>query len=304
MIQPAHLALVLFVVLNWGLSFVVIRVGLNGVPPLLLAALRFLFAAFPVMLFLPRPKVDWRALAGYGVATGVIQFGLLFVAMRVGISAGLASLVIQTQVFFTVLFSSLLFGERMGSNQWLGLAVAFAGIGLIAASSDASATIPALLMTLGAALGWAAANLIVRHVSSQHHSRQPQTEPINMLAFVVHSSLYAAVPLFALAFVLDGPQPVLDAVTHLSLASIGSVAFLALIATVACFGAWAWLIGRYGAARVAPFALLVPVSGMLSSALLLQESFAPLKLVAAALVVLGLLINVFGARWLVARRFA
>lgn len=299
MIQPTHLALILFVVLSWGLSFVVIRVGLHGVPPLLLAALRFLFAAFPVMLILPRPKVDWRALAGYGIATGVIQFGLLFVAMRVGISAGLASLVIQTQVFFTVLLSSLLFGERMGSHQWSGLVVAFLGIGLIAASSDASATIPALLMTLGAALGWAAANLIVRYISSR-----PQPEPINMLAFVVHSSLYATVPLFVLAFVLDGPQPVLDAVTRFSLVSAGSVAFLALVATVACFGAWAWLIGRYGAARIAPFALLVPVSGMVSSAFLLQESFAPLKLLAAGLVVLGLLINVFGARWLAARRLA
>lgn len=300
MITPTHLALILFVVINWGLSFVVIRVGLNGVPPLLLAALRFLFAAFPMMLFMPRPRVPWPLMAGYGVATGVVQFGLLFVAMRVGISAGLASLVIQTQVFFTVLLSSALFSERLRSNQWLGLVVAFAGIGLIAASSDATVTIPALLMTLGAALGWAAANLIVRRVSSQ----AVPGERVNMLAFVVHSSLYAAPPLFALAFVLEGPDAVAKAVTHLSLASVGSVTYLALIATIACFGAWAWLIGWYGAGRVAPFALLVPVFGMLLSAVLLHESFGPTKLMAAGLVVLGLLINVFGARWLNARRYA
>jgi O-acetylserine/cysteine efflux transporter len=130
--------------------------------------LRFALAAFPLVLFVPRPRVNWRWLAAYGIATGVIQFGVAFTAMSIGLSAGLASLVIQMQAFFTVLLSSALFSEKLRFNQWLGLGVAFCGIGLIAATTDSSATLPSLALILIAAFGWAAANLVVKRVASSH----------------------------------------------------------------------------------------------------------------------------------------
>ncbi len=300
MISAAHFALVLFVVINWGLSFVVIHLGLNGVPPLLLATLRFALAAFPLGLFVPRPKVAWGWLAAYGVCTGVIQFGVAFTAMSLGMGAGLASLVIQMQAFFTVLLSGLLFTERVQWNQWLGLGIAFSGVALIGAAGDRSATLPALGLMLVAALGWALANLVVKRVSSS------QSE-INIFAFVVHGNVYAPLPLLLLSLLLEGGSRDWLALTHLSLTSGLSVVYLAFIATVACFGAWAWLIARYGAATVAPFSLLVPVFGLVSSGLILGEHFDAIKLLAAALVVLGLLVNVFGvnlSRRLIAARSA
>jgi O-acetylserine/cysteine efflux transporter len=289
-ITPAHLALILFVVANWGFSFVVIHVGLNGVPPLLLATLRFALAAFPLVLFMPRPRVPWFWLAAYGVATGVIQFGVAFTAMNIGISAGLASLVIQMQAFFTVLLSSALFSERLRSNQWLGLGIAFCGVALIGTTNDSSATLPAVLLMLVAALGWATANLVVKRVSRDDPN-------LNLFAFAVHGNAYAPLPLLLLSLAIEGAPRDWDAVTHLSFVSGLSAAYLAFIATVVCFGAWAWLIGRYSASTIAPFSLLVPVFGMVSSAALLKEDFGTVKLVAAALVVTGLLVNVFGSRF-------
>jgi O-acetylserine/cysteine efflux transporter len=289
MITPVHFALILFVVFNWGLSFVVIHFGLQGVPPLLLATLRFALAAFPLVWFVRRPNVPIAWLALYGISTGVIQFGIAFTAMNIGISAGLASLVIQMNAFFTVLLSSVFFADRLKWFQWLGLGVAFMGIALIGTTRDSSATVPAVLLMLVAALGWATANLTVRFVSSL----MPKPD---LFAFAVHGNAYAPLPLLGLSLLLEGGDRDWTALTNLSLTSGLSALYLAWIATVVCFGAWAFLIGRYGASKIAPFSLLVPVFGMMLSALMLGEQFTSIKLVAAFLVVLGLIINVFGAK--------
>jgi O-acetylserine/cysteine efflux transporter len=294
MIAPIHFALIFFVVANWGFSFVVIHVGLQGVPPLLLAALRFALAAVPFVWLVKRPTVAWWWLAAYGICTGVIQFGLAFTAMNIGISAGLASLVIQMNAFFTVLLSSLFFAERLRWYGWLGLVVAFAGLGVIASTKDSSLTLLGLLLMLVEALGWASANLVVRHVSS--FSPKP-----DLLAFAIHGNAYAPLPLLLLSLLLEGGTRDWLALSHLSLLSGASALYLAWIATVACFGVWAYLIGRYGAAQIAPFSLLVPVFGMLFSAWLLHESLTWVKVLAAGLVISGLLMNVFGRLWQVSR---
>jgi O-acetylserine/cysteine efflux transporter len=290
MITPIHFALILFVVFNWGLSFVVIHFGLQGVPPLLLATLRFAVAAFPLVFFIRRPNVPIIWLAAYGIFTGVIQFGVAFTAMNIGMSAGLASLVIQINGFFTVILSSVFFAERIKWFQWLGLGVAFIGIALIGTTRDSSATLASVLLMLVAALGWASANLIVRQVSSFN----PKPD---LFAFVVHGNAYAPLPLLVFSLILEGGMRDWQALSNLSLTSGLSVVYLAWIATVLCFGAWAFLIGNYSAVKIAPFSLLVPVFGMVLSALMLGEQFNLIKLAAAFLVVLGLLINVFGSRW-------
>ena len=267
----------------------VIHFGLQGVPPLLLATLRFTLAAFPLVFFLRRPNVPVVWFLLYGICTGVIQFGVAFTAMNIGISAGLASLVIQMNGFFTVIFSSIFFAERVKWFGWLGLGVAFIGIGLIGTTRDSSATLSAVLLMLLAALGWASANLVVRHVSSFN----PKPD---LFAFAVHGNAYAPLPLLMFSLLLEGGVRDWDAITHLSLTSSLSVLYLAWIATVVCFGAWAFLIGQYGAVKIAPFSLLVPVFGMVLSALMLGEQFGFIKLLAAFLVVLGLVISVFGSR--------
>ncbi len=280
-----HFLLALSVVAIWGSNFVVIRWGLNAFPPLLFAALRFTFAAIPAVFLLPRPQVSWRNLAAYGALVGVGQFGLLYLAMRSQISPGLASLVIQTQVFFTLLLAMRLSGERVQGFQWLSLAMAAAGIGVIASHTDGTTTVLGLAMVLLAAFSWSSGNIVGKRAGA-----------VNMLAYVVWSSVFAAPPLYALSLVVEGPAQMGDALSHAGLGAWGAVLWQSVGNTLFGYGAWSFLLSRYPAATIVPMALLVPVFGMSCSALLLGEGLPPWKLAAAALVISGLAVNLLWPR--------
>lgn len=285
----AHLLLALSVVFVWGTNFVVIKWGLAEFPPFLLAALRFLLAALPWMFFMPRPAASWGRLAAFGMLLGVGQFGLLYYAMRADISPGLASLVMQSQVFFTIGASVVLAGERVRAVQGLAVALAVAGIALIGwhVAGDASTlTTPlGLGLALLAAASWAAANLVARGAGK-----------VNALAFIVWSSPFCVPVLLALSWGLEGPGPMVHALGHATWVGWGAVLWQAIGNMLFGFAAWNWLLARYPAATVTPTALLVPVFGMGSSALLLAEPLPGWKLLAATLVVGGLALNVWASR--------
>lgn len=281
-----HLLLALAVVFVWGTNFVVIRWGLDGLPPFLFATLRFTFSALPWLLFIPRPTAPWRKMAAFGVLLGVGQFGLLFLAMRSSISPGLASLVVQVQVFFTIGLSLLLMGERVRGFQIVGLLLALAGLGVIALNLDAAVvTWLGLALVLSAAFFWAGANLVVKSLG-----------PVNMLHFMVWSSVFAVPPLLAISWFIEGPALMQSAVTQATPLVWASVLWQALGNTLFGYGVWNWLLARHPAATVAPLALLVPVFGMGASALSLGESLPGWKLGAAALVLSGLAVIVLWPR--------
>ncbi|TXT36116.1 MAG: hypothetical protein FD135_4511 [Comamonadaceae bacterium] len=188
-----HFLLALAVVAVWGSNFVVIKLALGQMPPLLFATLRFMVVIVPMVFFLPRPAVSWRNLAAYGLLIGVGQFGLLFVAMNGHISPGLASLVIQTQVFFTIGLAMLMAGESLQRVQWLALGLGAAGLAVIVSHTDGSTTLPGLGLILLAALSWAGGNLVNRAAGR-----------INMVAYVVWSSLFAVPPLILLTLWMEG----------------------------------------------------------------------------------------------------
>ncbi|MBK8084351.1 MAG: EamA family transporter [Devosia sp.] len=280
-----HTLLALAVAFVWGVSFVAIRWGVDEVAPLLLTALRYSFAALPAVFFVRRPQVAPWVLLGYGLAIGVGQFGVLFVAIRLGMPAGLSSLVIQLQVFFTILFAALFFGERPAPAQFAGAGIAFVGIGLIALDRLAEAALLPLGLTIVAAVFWGLGN-----------SASKRAGRIDMLGFVVWSALVPPLPLFALSLLFDGPGAIGAALQHLTWRGVGAIAFMAYAATLFGFGMWAALLSRYPASLVAPFALFVPVAGIGSAALLLGESVDGLEIAGSGLVLLGLLLNVFGPR--------
>lgn len=280
-----HLLLALSVVFVWGTNFVVIRWGLDGLPPFLLASLRFTCSALPWLLFIRRPAVSWRLVATFGILLGVGMFALLFLAMRGDISPGLASLVIQVQVFFTIGLSMLTLGERVRGFQVLGLVLTVAGLSVIAAHLDATLTAKGLALVLGAAFFWACANMLAKAAGR-----------VDMLGFMVWSSLFAIPPLFALSFWLEGPQLMLQSVQQASLGVWASVLWQALGNTLFGYGAWNWLLARHPAATVTPLAMLVPVFGMGASAWSLGEPLPLWKLAAGALVLLGLLVIVVWPR--------
>ena len=280
-----HFLLALAVVCVWGTNFVVIKLALGQLPPLLFAALRFSLALVPALFFLPRPKVNWRNLARYGLLIGVGQFGLLYVAMNGHISPGIASLVVQIQVFFTIGLAMRLAGERVHLFQWFALLLATAGIAIIVWHTDGSTTLLGLALVLLAALSWAGGNITAK-----------QGSPANMLAYVVWSSAFAVPPLFALSLAVEGWDAASTALRQADAATWAAVAWQAWGNTLFGYAAWGWLLARHPAATITPMALLVPVFGMGASALWLSEPLPPWKLAAAALVLTGLAVNLLWPR--------
>jgi O-acetylserine/cysteine efflux transporter len=299
-LTPRDLLLTLATVTLWGFSFVPIKVGLRELPPFTLAALRFCFVAVPLVLVIKRPRIPWRNIAGYGFAIGVVQFGLLFLGMKLGMAAGLSSLVIQVQVFFTIGLAIAFLGDRLQRHNVVGAAIATVGIVVLGAQKlleGAHATLIGFALVIVAAFAWGVGNLISKRVALAYN--------VDMFGLVVWSSLIPPLPLALLAYVFEGGASVWDAVLAASALTWGCILVLAWGATLFGFVAWARLLNRYPTGLIAPFALLVPVSGIASGAIFLGESLAPLQAVGAALVFAGLVENVYGPRiraWLVRAR--
>jgi O-acetylserine/cysteine efflux transporter len=281
-----HFFLALAVVAVWGTNFVVIKLALNHLPPMLFAALRFTLALLPAMFFLPMPKVGWKNMAVYGVLIGLGQFGLLYLAMHGHISPGIASLVVQTQVFFTIGLSMRLNGERVQPFQWFALLLATAGIANIGLHTDGTTTVLGLALVLCAALSWAGGNIAAK-----------QGAPSNMLAYVVWSSAFALPPLYAVSFLMEGWGAISQGVRDADAATWAAVAWQSWGNTLFGYAVWGWLLARHPAATITPMALLVPVFGMGASAIWLGEALPAWKLVAAALVMGGLAVNLLWPRW-------
>jgi len=286
--MPAtHLLLALTVVAIWGTNFVVIHFGLDAFAPYTFAALRYTFAFVPFILLVPRPAMSWGKLAAFGVLIGVGQFGLLYWAMRADISPGLASLVIQSQVFFTIALSALFHRERLRTWQWPAFALAIGGLALVAVHVSAGAGVTAfgVALVLAAALAWAGCNLVARSAGR-----------VDVLGFMVWSSPFAAGPLWLITLAQNGPRAVADSLLHAGPVAWAAVAWQSIGNTLFGYGAWNWLLARHSAATVAPTALLVPVFGMAASALALHEGLPVWKLGAALLVMSGLALNLAATR--------
>ena len=281
-----HFFLALAVVAVWGTNFVVIKLALGHLPPLLFGALRFAFALLPAVFFLRRPAVPWTNLAGYGLLIGTGQFGLLYLAMQHDISPGLASLVIQVQVFFTIGLSMAITGEKLRPFQWLALLLATGGIVLIATHTDGNTTVKGLAMVLVAALSWAGGNTLSRRAGQ-----------VNMLAYVVWSCLFALPPLLVLSLMVEGWPAIESGLRAATPATWAAVLWQSVGNTLFGYAVWGWLLARHPAATITPMALLVPVFGMSASALLLAELLPAWKLQAAGLVMAGLALNILWPRW-------
>ncbi len=290
---PKDFALILVVIVVWGLNFAVIKLGVVGVPPMLLGALRFFLAAFPAVFFFKPPRVPLRWYLAYGLTIPVGQFAFLFSAIYVGMPTGLASLVLQSQSFFTLLLASWWLRERWHGHQMTGLLLAGVGLALIGNAhgngiQGVSMPLLGFVLTLLAALSWASGNIVTRVVS--------RYGPMNQLAFVVWASLLPPLPFLFLSLCLEGPATMTQALTHLNITTLAAVIYLAWMATLLGYGLWTYLMSRYPVNRVAPFTLLVPLVGLTTGWLMFDETLGAMHWSGAALLMLGLLMNVFGQR--------
>jgi O-acetylserine/cysteine efflux transporter len=247
--------------------------------------------AFPALLFVARPEIPLRLLLGYGLTISFGQFAFLFCAINLGMPAGLASLVLQAQAFFTIILGAFAFGERLQGKQLAGIALAIFGILVLVEASLGGQHVPVVgfMLTLAAALSWACGNIFNKKIMSR--AEKPQ-----IMSLVVWSALIPVLPFMLASWAIDGPQAMAASLIHIDMLTVFSLLYLAFVATIVGYGIWGSLLGRYETWRVAPLSLLVPVVGMASAALLLGETLNGLQLLGAVLIMAGLYINVFGLR--------
>ncbi|MCZ4073635.1 EamA family transporter [Agrobacterium sp. LMR679] len=250
-----------------------------------LTGVRYLFAAVPLVFFLPKPNVPWRHMIVYGMAMGFVQFGLLYPAIKLGLPAGLASLVMQSQAFFTLALAVVFLGERPLPSQILGAIIAFGGLAVIGVERMTAAALIPLLMGVGSAIAWACGNIVNRRIGQ-----------VNAVSFVAWTSLVPVLPLILLSLVVEGPDAIAEGLLNATPTMAFVVIYMAYGATIVGAGIWSYLLLRYPAGTVAPFSLLVPIVGFISAYLAFAEHITVFEVVGAALVIIGLMLNVFGRR--------
>lgn len=288
--SPRDLASALAIVVIWGSNFVVMKVGLKEMGPMLLGALRFAAASLPLLFIVPRPALPWRYVAGYGLAQGLGQFGFLFLGLWLGMPAGLASMVLQTQAFFTVLLAAAFLHERARASQWCGLVVSAAGLAMIASAGGATRVpLGGFLLCVAGASMWAASNIVAR-LAQRRNARY------DALSLVVWGSTAPIVPFLLLAVWQDGWATTVHSVEAMTWRGVAAVVYLAAVATVLAYSMWARLLKRHPAGKVAPFSLLVPVVGLYAAWVVFDERLGALQWIGVATVAAGLLINNFWSR--------
>ncbi|MEM9619096.1 MAG: EamA family transporter [Pseudomonadota bacterium] len=272
----------LLVVTIWGVSFSVVKVGLDELPPIFFVAIRFAIVVIPAVFFIPFPKTSiWNVIA-VGVFIGVIKFGLLFIAMRADANASMASLILQAQVFFTIGLSVVLFKEKLSAEQLSGIVVAGIGFSVFFFGGGEAITILGLSLVLGAAAAWSVANIVMKRMRD-----------VNLLGFMVWASAIPPIPLFAVSYFMETNDP-FGLILTLSPKAWLSIAYMGYLSTLLAYALWGRLLNRLPASTVTPFALLIPVIGILTSNLFLSETLTMLEIAGTGAVMAGLCLCVAG----------
>lgn len=281
-LTPKHLFFVLVTVFVWGTNFIAIYLGLKELPPFLFCTIRFALSALPFVFFLPRPKAPILYVIGFGLFNFALQFGLLFSGIHLGLSPGLASLVMQVQVFFSIGLAFLFFKEKPNWFKIIGSLVSFAGIGIVATHVGGDVTLIGLILTLLASLAWASGNMFTKKINAG-----------SPLSLVVWGNLVALPFMAGASYFIDGITAITHSLEYISWTAIAAIAYVVYISTHLGYGIWGSLIKMYPTSTVVPFTLLIPVVGFLSSAMFLNEQLTDWKLWASLFIMGGLIFNLF-----------
>lgn len=284
--------LALLVVIIWGANFTVIKLGLSGVPSMLLVTLRYVFTIIPAIFFIKKPKTEWKYIISYGFTVGFGQFACLYYAMEIGMPASLASIILQLQAFISPVLARLFLEEYLKAKQILSFLIAAIGLFFIATATgiDGITSVPIvpLIFTIFAAVFWSISNIIARYASQKSMARG---EKLDMLGLVVWSSMVPPIPLLILAFQLDKPQTLISAITNLNGLSIFAILYFALLSTLFGYGMWGKLLAEYPIGKIAPLSLLVPVTGFLTARIVLSEKFSHTQLIGVMIILIGLAVS-------------
>ncbi|MFA9422411.1 MAG: EamA family transporter [Sedimentibacter sp.] len=290
--KKKDIMLALLTVLIWGVNFTVIKLGLSGVPSMLLVVLRYLATAFPAIFFIKKPKIEWKYIIIYGLFVGVLQFSSLFYAMELGMPAGLASIILQFQAFASPAFAFIFLKEKLKAKQIIGSLVAIGGLTIIAMEtvSGGISEIPilAIILTIATPVFWAASNIIARVASDKAAANG---DKLDMFGLVIWSALIPPIPILIFALMIDTPETLINAILNMNGMSIFAVFYLAFGATLFGYGVWGMLVAKYPMGKVAPITLLVPIIGLLTANIVLHEQLSSMQWIGASVILLGLLIT-------------
>ncbi|MDR8383969.1 EamA family transporter [Pseudomonas sp. JL2] len=283
--KPLHVVLAVLITAIWGVNFSVIKLGLATVDPFILAGIRFSLCALPAIFFIRKPEVPWRYIIGYGLVFGIGLWGVVNLGIKAGLSAGIASLVLQFSAFFTILLGGWVVKEALTRFQVLGMLIALAGLLCIIKISDGSVSLTGVLLVLVGAASWSVANIINKKASTK-----------DVFGFLVWSSALAPIPLFALDYAVNGSAGYTALVSQVNTTAVLSILFQVYPNTLFAYWIWNSLLKTYPVSTVAPLSLLVPIFGMLGSVVVFNESVPVSKVLAVVLIVLGLAVGLYGQR--------
>jgi drug/metabolite transporter (DMT)-like permease len=281
--------LALVIIFIWGFNFVIIAWGVESMPPLLMGGLRFLLVALLGSLFIRKPNIPWRWMALYAFTLCFGQFSLLFSALAFGMPAGLASLVLQSQAVFTLLFSVVILKEQIKASQVIAMLIAGTGLVIIGSAGQAgSMTLLGFSLTIAAAIAWGLGNVVNRLINQRGYRAN--------IGLVIWSSWVAMVPFFLSSYWFEGERAIMQSLQNLNWLSVVVLFYLAIAASITGYSLWSYLLTHYPAGQVAPLTLAVPVVGIASAALLLDESMSSQQVIGICIVMIGLLVNTFGTK--------
>lgn len=288
-----HILLAILVAALWGCNFIFVKMGMQEIPPLFLCALRFLLVSIPAIFFIPWPKNSFKIVALYGIIMFACQFAFIFMGIAFGIPAGMAALLTQTAVFFSIFFAAVFIGEIPTIWQTTGALLSFSGIALAATHIDSNMTLAGFLLVIAGAAASGFGNFMTRKLGH-----------VNMPTLVSWGCLFSFPPLLMLSLFLEGSEQILFSLHHLSWLTLISLLYIVYMSTWLGYGIWCWLLGRYPVSAVVPFSVLIPVFAMVGSSLFLGENFESWKITVSGLVMTGLCVNLLVPRLITKRKDA
>ena len=269
----------------WGVNFSIIKLGLITADPLILAGIRFTLCALPAVFFIKKPDTSWRYIIGYGLLFGIGLWGIVNLGIKAGVSAGIASLVLQFGAFFTMVLGAFLFHENLSKYQYTGIIVALLGLTSIIFISDGSVTFIGLALVLCGAVVWGLVSIIIKKSNTKQ-----------VFSFLVWSSLFSPIPLFILSYLFNGPSGFTELAIHFNSTTLFSILFQVYPNTLFAYWVWNSLLTQYPVSVVAPLSLFVPIFGMLGSVMIFNESIPSGKVIAMVFIISGLIIGLYGKR--------
>ena len=269
----------------WGINFSFIKLGLGSLNPFMLAGLRFFLCAIPLVFFIKKPDVKFIYIVLYGLFLGDGLWGVLYLGMHFGISAGVASIVLQLGVFFTVILSYIILKEKIDIYNKIGFVLALIGILIVFLVTDGTVTILGMAFVILSAISWALLNIILKKAKTK-----------DVFAFLIWSTLFPPIPLFLLAYFMQGDIVFINFFENIDTKAIISIAFQVYPTTILGYWVWNSLLTKYPVSVVSPLSLLVPIFGLLGSFVFFHEEIGIYKIIASLIILLGLVINTFGSR--------